>query len=100
MDYLFCYDVSDNKLRKRLAKLLQRFGCSRVQKSVFFGSGLNQKQVGRLLEIAESIFGQAPQCPDQLIAVPLPADVVPKVEVAGNADNWTKALEELDDLFL
>ena len=36
--YLVVYDISDNKKRNRVAKLLQQFGYERIQLSVFTGN--------------------------------------------------------------
>lgn len=37
MNYLVCYDITDNKLRKKIADRLFYYGLSRVQLSVFIG---------------------------------------------------------------
>jgi len=37
MNYLVCYDITDNKLRKKIADKLFYYGLSRVQLSVFIG---------------------------------------------------------------
>jgi CRISPR-associated protein Cas2 len=36
--YLVIYDISDNKLRGKIAKFLKQMGLKRVQKSAFVGS--------------------------------------------------------------
>ncbi len=37
MNYLVCYDITDNKLRKKIADKLIFYGLARVQLSVFIG---------------------------------------------------------------
>ena len=37
MRYLICYDISETKVRTRIAKILQYFGLDRLQYSVFGG---------------------------------------------------------------
>ncbi len=37
MNRLVCYDITDNKLRKKIADKLIQFGLARVQLSVFIG---------------------------------------------------------------
>ena len=43
MNYLVSYDIHDNKLRLKLAKLLLRNGCERIQKSVFLAPEYNNR---------------------------------------------------------
>lgn len=38
--YLISYDIGDDRLREKVAALLQREGCTRIQKSVFFAPKL------------------------------------------------------------
>lgn len=45
--YLVCYDVEDNKLRKKLADRLLDLGLVRLQKSVFYGD-LKAPEVGAM----------------------------------------------------
>ncbi len=99
MDYLICYDISQNNLRNRFVKLLFRFGCKRVQKSVFLGTDFEKKQLSRLLKITEVILKDTPN-PDCVLFVPIGADFIRQVELVGSADSWIKAVEGLDDLYI
>ena len=37
MDTIIIYDISDNSLRTRVAKVLMDYGCIRIQESAFYG---------------------------------------------------------------
>jgi CRISPR-associated protein Cas2 len=43
MNYLIMYDITDNKVRKLVAKYLKTQGCIRIQKSVFMASTSHPK---------------------------------------------------------
>lgn len=43
MHYVICYDLENDRLRGKAVKLLERHGCSRVQKSVFAAPELEKK---------------------------------------------------------
>lgn len=54
MRIVICYDVSDNKLRYRLVKYLERRAV-RIQYSVFYGD-LRIDQVQKLQQFTEMLF--------------------------------------------
>lgn len=37
MDTIIIYDISDDLLRSRVARVLMEYGCMRIQKSAFYG---------------------------------------------------------------
>ncbi len=43
--YLISYDISNNKLRTRLSKILLRHGCKRLQKSVFLVPNYSKQEL-------------------------------------------------------
>lgn len=47
--YLFCYDISDDKIRNEVIKILKRNGFYRIQRSVFLG----YTTIGRISEIIQ-----------------------------------------------
>lgn len=49
MFYVICYDITDDRLRTKAAKLVQGHG-KRVQKSVFECADLSEQQLLRLLD--------------------------------------------------
>ena len=52
--YIICYDIQDNKLRTRIAKLLLSHG-ERIQKSVF-ACAITERQVNQLMIRLEDIL--------------------------------------------
>jgi hypothetical protein len=48
MTYLICYDISNDKLRDRLAKRFERAGCVRLQKSVFIAPDFDLRRLAQL----------------------------------------------------
>lgn len=54
MRVVICYDVSDDKLRYRLVKYLERLAV-RIQYSVFYGD-LQMEQVQKLQQFTEMLF--------------------------------------------
>lgn len=47
-NYLISYDISDNRLRLKASKLLERKGCVRLQKSVFLAPNYHLKELQTL----------------------------------------------------
>ena len=45
MHYIISYDISDDKLRLKISKLLLASGCFRLQKSVFIAPNFPTKQI-------------------------------------------------------
>ncbi len=56
MTWLLCYDIEDDKLRQKIAKLLEKTGWERLQKSVFATGVLQTKQFNRFLKILQDRF--------------------------------------------
>lgn len=50
MRYLISYDISEDRLRTRLAKYLRQQGCQRLQKSVFLSPAYPSKEWKRVLQ--------------------------------------------------
>jgi CRISPR-associated protein Cas2 len=78
MFYAISYDISDDRRRLRVAKVLQDFG-QRVQRSVF-EANLEAAELERLRGRVEKHLNQAE---DSLRIYPLCAACLPRVEVLG-----------------
>ena len=60
--YLVCYDVEDNKVRRKLADFLKDMGLQPLQKSVFWGA-LNQAEIRSLARYArENLDAETDKC--------------------------------------
>lgn len=53
--YLVCYDIVDNKTRRRFTEALKNLGLFAVQKSVFIGE-LNQAELRSLIRQAHKLL--------------------------------------------
>ncbi len=53
--YLVCYDIEDNRKRKRFSDSLKRLGLVRLQKSVFFGD-LSRAELKAMERLAREIL--------------------------------------------
>lgn len=94
MHYVICYDLENDRLRDRVAKLLERNGCRRIQKSVFAAPDLNKKHLVRLQLSLRQLFGRRPMSAgDSLYLIPLPEEYVPGIETIGE-NNLLPVLEE------
>ena len=79
MFYIICYDVSDNRDRYRVVKILKGFG-RRVQKSVFECPGLTEKQ---FLQLQEKLEGVIDHGVDSIHYFRLCRDCVKEIEWSG-----------------
>jgi CRISPR-associated protein Cas2 len=55
MFYLVCFDIVDDKDRRRVVKILKEYGC-RVQKSVFECPGLSEKRFLKMRDRLEMVI--------------------------------------------
>jgi CRISPR-associated endonuclease Cas2 len=55
------YDITNDRLRTKTAKILERHGCKRVQKSVFYAARFEAAEVRKLrAELARQVGGKRP----------------------------------------
>ena len=94
MNFFVCYDISDDKRRLSLSKLLLRLGCERVQKSVFVAPNFKREEMLRLKNKVEKLLtiqyteGGSPD--DSVLYIPLDNDAVVDVVWQGDKATWTK----------
>ena len=92
MHFFICYDISDDKRRLRLSKLLLRTGCQRVQKSVFMASDFDRREMLRLKSTIEKLlnvqYTEGSSLDDSVLYIPLDNDAVGDVLWQGNKDLW------------
>ena len=94
MHYVICYDLENDRLRNRAAKLLERNGCRRIQKSVFAAPDMSKKHLTKLHLSLRQLFARQPMSAgDSLYIVPLPNEYTPDIGVFGE-NNVFPALEE------
>ena len=85
-----CYDIEDNRIRRNLAKYLERKGLIRMQKSVFIGR--ISLGVGRELRDTLKELSGLYQSHDSMLIIPLSEDQLPGIHCLGKEI----ALEQLE----
>ena len=92
MNFFVCYDISDDKRRLHLSKLLLRTGCRRVQKSVFIATDFERKEMLLLKTKVEKLlnvrYTEGSSKTDSILYIPLDNDAIPNVVWQGNAEIW------------
>ena len=72
MYYVICYDIENDRLRDRTAKVLIRNGCLRIQKSVFVAPEMAKKHLNRLETGLKHLYARYPlQGRDSVCIFPL-----------------------------
>ncbi len=80
MPYLVVfYDISDDKRRQRVARLLQSLGLIRVQRSVFIGKG----GFAKAKDVVRAALRLIDRSTDSVAAVVVPEDYGRRILVAG-----------------
>ena len=64
--YIVCYDIEDNKKRKKITDLLLDLGLRRIQKSVFWGF-LSAAEISGIYNEAHTLLAKA----DRLLITPV-----------------------------
>ena len=73
MHYVICYDLENDRLRGRVAKLLQKHGCNRVQKSVFVAADMSARHLEQLKTAVTTALSRGVSAPmDSVLFIPLP----------------------------
>lgn len=83
-DEMYClimYDIEDNKMRRVVAKYLERKGCIRVQKSIFF-TKLHRHLYREIMDTLRKIQ-EAYQKNDSIILVPVGEDMLNNFTLIG-----------------
>lgn len=94
MHYVISYDIENDRLRDKTAKILEKNGCLRVQKSVFVAPQMTNKHLDRLLADLKSRYARKPLGDrDSLLLIPLTKEHGAAIKVFGN-NNILATLEE------
>lgn len=81
MLFFVMYDIEDHKIRRHVAKYLQRNGCMRMQKSVFIGH-LAQKPYQELAQTLAEINSMY-QNGDSILVLPVTQESIARLQVIG-----------------
>ena len=83
MNYFLCYDISDNKIRRRIAKYLEKAGLHRVQKSIFFGKAYKPQQMLKIAQKISEIMGEDDYFDDSILLIPIDQTALKGVTIYG-----------------
>ena len=84
MHYLICYDVENDQKRLKIAKILQKNGCDRVQKSVFIASDLPKRDLNALMIELRNEIRTEDSRGDSIIVIPIRSEHVPEIQAIGD----------------
>ncbi len=93
MTYLISYDITNDRLRTQIAKVLKRQGCHRLQKSVFIAPNYDAKKLGKTKQQLEKWIPEPLQADESIIVVPIEADNISQILWAGDTNVLKKILE-------
>ncbi len=81
MIFFVMYDIEDDKVRRYVAKYLERKGCVRVQKSVFLAEAHRKiyQEIGETLKEVNNIYTNR----DSIYLVPVSSDEIKATRIIG-----------------
>lgn len=98
MNYFFTYDISHNRLRTKASKTLERFGCIRVQKSVFFASELRIEDKKQLCQKLQELLEE--QEDDSIMLIPVDKDYLQEITLVGKNEAYQEALIDIKTMVI
>ncbi len=93
MHYVITYDIEDDRLRNRTAKTLQRFGCIRIQKSVFVAAHMEKRHWTQMRASLNRLLASRLKPGESLLIIPLRDEHVSEISAIGH-NNVFAALED------
>ena len=94
MTYLICYDITDDRLRTRLAKRLDNAGCLRLQKSVFIAPDFDARRLRILRGGIQKILPPTLLQNESVVVIPIEKNNLSDICWAGDADNIKTMLQK------
>jgi CRISPR-associated protein Cas2 len=85
MPYLICYDIEDNKWRKKVSDHLLAYGLERVQYSVFVGP-LAVTAFRHLRQWLEEVVPKLEGSNDSILILQLTRHQIEKMSILGNSN--------------
>lgn len=97
MVVLITYDITSNKIRKKVSDYLEGIGCERIQKSVFLG----QIDKRSFREIQETVYAlqQSYDNEDSIVFLPVSESELMGMRMVGKEIDMTFALKRQNTLF-
>lgn len=100
MNYLISYDISDDRQRDRLAKLLERRGCVRVQKSVFLAANFRTEEIILLKSAALRLMSKKIDPNNSVLCLSIEKNLMTNAVWYGDKAGWQKLQENTRSIVL
>lgn len=94
MKYLISYDITEDRLRTRLAKYLRQQGCQRLQKSVFLSPNYPPKAWKQVALGLKTLAHNKLSPTDSILCFALNQQDLEKAIILGNEEWFQKARME------
>lgn len=98
MLYFIMYDIANNKVRKHVARYLERKGCIRVQKSIFVAQ--TPKRTYRQIDYALKKVNEKYKNGDSIFILPIAKTNLEALRVIGKNINFQVLTEEVKVLYI
>jgi len=92
--YFISYDIGEDRLREKVAALLQRHGCARVQKSVFFAPKFAIKELRAMQAGLHALVNGRLEESDSILCVPVARKYLPALLWEGESPGLESSLKE------
>lgn len=89
-NYLISYDISNDRIRQKIADLLTQKGCVRLQKSVHLAPAYEPKEIEMLKKALQPLLLKTDVKTDSVLCFAVPDDAMNAAWWAGNPDVWEK----------
>ncbi len=94
MNYFISYDISKDKLRLKVSKTLERFGCERVQYSVFFAPDFVPKEIERLKDALQKLLKDKADKTDSVMCMAVEQKYMKDLHWVGQNEGVKKSLDK------
>lgn len=91
MNYIVCYDIESDRLRKKFHDKLQALGLERVQYSVFLGP-LTEDILSRIKDYGDMLMEKSESEQDSIIMLKVLAKDIEKMTILGEREFDVKSL--------
>lgn len=97
MLYFVMYDIENNKVRTQIAKYLEKQGCLRVQKSIFFADTKRSifNQIHTDLKAIQEMYNNH----DSIFMVPVSTDLLRSMKIIGQSTDFDLIMGNNNTLF-
>jgi CRISPR-associated endonuclease Cas2 len=99
MNYFLAYDITDDRLRKKIADCMLRYGAYRIQYSLFLAPKFSPAELSKLQMALQRLLANAKTTPtDSIVCLPVEKDAWPKLVWMGQGENIKKITEQVTAL--